>query len=288
MVGKRSNTLGLADSYTLNPLADPYKTQILAPLIQAARSRRWDVLYYAGNPNEEQAGAFPPFLDGRCDGLLCFTGCIDAQEVETILKTDLPVVFIGETQGEQAEHQGAIIDVDNEQGAYLGVSHLTSLGHTRIAMMQGVSISGNPNRIAGYRRALAERGLPSDDSLIYPTIAWEGSGYTQGIEILSRPAAERPTAVFCFNDVIAFGLLQAAVECGIRVPEDLSIVGFDDVLEAATTTPPLTTVRQPLAWIGQQAVEMLIEIIEGRLARDHRKTVPPELMIRYSTAPPPK
>jgi LacI family transcriptional regulator len=283
MVGKRMNTIGIADRYTASSLENPYKAQMLEPLVHAARASQWDVLYYSGHISDH---GYYGFLDGRSDGLLCFTGGIAQEEEEAILQTGLPVVFIGETPSGQSGNRGALIDVDNEIGAYLAVSHLTELGHTRIAMMQGIGISGNATRIAGYHRALAQGGLTRDDSLLYPTIAWEGSGYAEGLTLLAQKPTERPTAVFCFNDVLAFGLLKAAAESGVRVPEDLSVIGFDDVSPAATTSPPLTTIRQPLALIGQRAVEMLIGIIEGRLPRDVREIVLPELVLRTSTAPP--
>ena len=286
MVGKSTNTIGIADRYTATSLVDPYKAQILEPVTRTARASHWDVLYYSGHQNEAQAGGFPSFLDGRCDGLICFTGAVASYEVEAMLKSNLPVVFIGEIPETQDGHLGAIIDVDNAAGAFLAVSHLIALGHTRIGMMQGVGISGNQSRVQGYRRALSEQGLMVDEAWIYPTVAWEQSGYQQGITVLSLPPDERPTAIFCFNDVLALGLLRAAEECGVRVPHDLSVIGFDDVLPAASTSPPLTTIRQPLAWIGQRAVEMLIGIMGNHLSRHHHETVDPELIVRASTAPP--
>ncbi|MBC8135406.1 MAG: LacI family DNA-binding transcriptional regulator [Fibrella sp.] len=279
MVGKRTNTIGIADRYTDSAYINPYKTQILESLVQTARRNRLDVLYYSGHPSEEQVSNFPAYLDGRCDGLICYTGGIDQEEANAILQTGLPVVFVGETPFAQ---DGAVIDVDNEAGAYLAVTHLTELGHTRIAMMPGNGTSGNVERIAGYRRALAERNIAFDSAYLYSTYAWEDVAYEQGLHALALP--ERPTAVFCYNDPIAFGLLRAARELGIRVPEQLSIVGFDDIPPAAMTTPPLTTVRQPLSLIGQRAVEILIGVIEGNLPRNHREITPPDLILRSSTA----
>lgn len=287
MVGKRMNTIGIADQYTDGPLSDPYKTQILEPIIHTARANRWDILYYSGHPNSEQAGAFPSFLDGRSDGLICFTGSIAGDEVHAILRTNLPVVLIGETQGDPTEVSPAIIDVDNELGAYLGVTHLVGLGHKKIAMIQGVGISGNLNRVAGYRRALSEGGIVDSDLLLYETGVWEQAAYDHAVTILSQSITMRPTAIFCFNDLIAFGVLRAARDMGIHCPNELSVVGFDDVFAAAATSPPLTTVRQPLAEIGQRAVHILIGIIEGILPRDEREIVTPELVVRGSTAPPP-
>lgn len=286
MVGKRMNTIGIADEYVASPLSEPYKSQILEPIIHTARASRWDVLYYSGHPNSTESGGYASFLDGRCDGLLCFTGSIAPDELEAILSTDLPVVLIGEPPSDPRLYRGSVIDVNNELGAYLGVSHLTALGHTRIAMMQGISISGNLNRVAGYFRALADAGIAADDSLVYPSIAWAESAYEHALNALSLPLDERPTAIFCFNDILAFGVLRAATELGLKCPEQVSIVGFDDVFASATTSPPLTTVRQQLDQIGQRAVQILISIIEGSNPRNYREIVPPELVVRASSAPP--
>lgn len=283
MVGKRTNTIGIADRYTDSTQPNPYKIQILESVIQTARRNRLDVLYYSGHPSEEQVSSFPAYLDGRCDGLICYTGGIDQEEANAILLTGLPVVFIGETPYSQ---DGAVIDVDNETGAYLAVKHLTDLGHTRISMMPGNGTSGNVERIAGYRRALAERNITVNDADLYSTYTWEPIAYEQGIQALSRPPSERPTAIFCYNDTIAFGILRAAVDLNIPVPEQLSIIGFDDIAPAANTTPPLTTVRQPLALIGKRAVEILIGIVDGNLPRNYREIAPPELIVRSSTAAP--
>jgi LacI family transcriptional regulator len=283
MVGKKTNTIGIADRYIMNENSDPFKVQLVEPLIHAARVRHRHVLYYSGHVDED---GFTSFLDGRSDGLICITGSIDQEEAAAFLQTGLPVVFIGTSQSQDEGRHAAGIDVDNEMGAYLGVSHLTSLGHRRIAMLQGVGISGNEQRVAGYRRALSEAGIDVEERLIYPTIAWDVAAYNQVIQALADPHGIRPTAIFCFNDVLAFAALKAASDCGVKVPERLSIVGFDDVAHSAVTNPPLTTVRQPLAWIGERAVEILIEIIENRLPRNYHEQVEPTLIVRKSTSPP--
>ena len=283
MTGKKLDTIGIAERYSDSMHVSPYKTQILETLIVTARQKRWDVLFYSGHPSEEQISDFPAYLDGRCDGLICFTGGINQEEADVILRTGLPVVFIGETPYAQG---GAVIDVDSEAGAYLATQYLINLGHRRIGMLRGNGTAGNEERIAGYRRALTDGNLPVEEALLYPTYAWEGIAYEKGIEILSRPEAERPTAIFCFNDEVAFGLVRAARELGIAIPEQLSIVGFDDIPPAALTAPPLTTVRQPLSLIGQRVVEILLGIVAGELPPDYREIVPPELIVRASTAPP--
>ena len=281
MVGKRMNTIGIAERYSdSNEFGNHYKNAFLESILFAARRDRWDVLYYSGHPSEEQVGAFPAYLDGRCDGLLCFTGGINQDEADTICKTNLPVVFLGETP---YTHNGSVIDVDNEQGGYLATKHLIDLGHTRIAMMEGRSTSGNVERVRGYHRALSEADIRCGNQYLYPTYPWTGEGYQQAMSVFSLPPKQRPTAIFCFNDMIALGVLQAAAEQGISIPDDLSVIGFDDVLPASLSSPPLTTIRQPLRLMGTRAVEILISMVEGKTPRDYRELTTPELVIRNST-----
>ncbi len=282
MTGKRLNTIGIADRYQDSTLPENhYKSPILEGVIHAARRSRWDVLYYSGHPTEEQVNAFPAYLDGRCDGLICFTGSMDEEVGNAIVSTDLPVVFIA---GAPFARECAVVDIDNEAAAFMAVRHLIDLGHTRIGMMQGLTTAGNEARIAGYRRALSTAGLPFDETLLYPTFATADSGYTCALTVLSD--AGRPTAIFCFHDPLALDLMRAARELGIAVPDELSVVGFDDTIDAERAHPPLTTVRQPLRLIGSRAAEILIGIISGDISRNHRETVPHELVVRGSTAPP--
>lgn len=284
MVGKRLNTIGIADRYVDSTgMNNYYKTTIMESVLFAARRDRWDVLYYSGHPSEEQVSNFPAYLDGRCDGLLCFTGGITQEEATAIIKTGLPVVFVGTTP---YNHGGAVIDVDNEQGGYFAASHLLDLGHTRIGMLQSNITSGNAERTAGLRRAMAERNISVEERFFYSGAAWEGSGYELGSHISSLPESERPTAIFGFNDGMAIGLMKALQASNIRVPEQISVVGFDDTIPSASALPPLTTVRQPLTVIGQRAAEILIAIIDGVLPRDYSEIATPELIVRSSTTPP--
>jgi len=105
--------------------------------------------------------------------------------------------------------------------------------------------------------------------------------------MLRQPPSKRPTAIFCFHDSMALDLLQAAHELGVSVPDQLSVIGFDDILPAANSIPPLTTIRQPLNLIGSRAAEILIGMIAGEVPRNHREVVPHEFVLRGSTAPPP-
>jgi LacI family transcriptional regulator len=282
MTGKRSYTIGIADRYSTLDAPDQYKAQILEPLTHAVRSAKYDVLYYSGHP--EKIGGFPAFLDGRSEGLVCFTGSIPDEEIAAIKQSGLPIVFIAEPQAQDIRQSSAYVDVENEKGGFLATSHLISLGHKRIGMIQGFGVSGNLDRLAGYRRALDMAGIPFNESLLYPEIAWEQSPEDAVQTMLRQPVDERPTAIFCFNDVLALATMTAAQQAGIAVPEELSIIGFDDLPTAAVANPTLTTVRQPLSQIGKRAVEILIGIIEGQIPSDYHEILEPELVVRGSTA----
>lgn len=177
-----------------------------------------------------------------------------------------------------------LVETAHMQGGLLAVRHLLSLGHKRIACIGGpAGVMPSEQRIEGWRMALAETGAtPNADALL-----WRGGFTSQGgyeaMHAILR-TEQKPSAVFVCNDLMAIGALRAAHESGVRVPDELSIVGFDDIELSAYTSPPLTTVAQPKERIGALAVDMLLERVGGK-RRDARKVVlQPELLVRASTA----
>ena len=177
-----------------------------------------------------------------------------------------------------------LVETAHMQGGLLAVRHLLSLGHKRIACIGGpVGVMPSEQRIEGWRMALAEGGVtPNADTLLWRGGFTSQGGYEAMHAILRTEQA--PSAVFVCNDLMAIGALRAAHESGVHVPDDLSIVGFDDIELSAYTSPPLTTVAQPKERIGALAVDMLLERVGGK-RRDARKVVlQPELRVRASTA----
>lgn len=170
----------------------------------------------------------------------------------------------------------------NHAGARDLVNHLIASGHSRIAFVGGAPHTGQSReRQRGYEEALRDAGIPvRPDYLASGDFVFD-SGLRAARALLALP--ERPTAIFCANDDMAFGALQAAAELGLKVPADVSIAGFDDVPAAAAVTPPLTTVRQPLEEIGMRAVDELIAIIGGRQKSGSRIELPARLVVREST-----
>ncbi|MDQ5811949.1 MAG: substrate-binding domain-containing protein, partial [Actinomycetota bacterium] len=161
------------------------------------------------------------------------------------------------------------------------VEHLIGRGHTRIGMIAGQS-GPRQARVRGYRAALAAHGLPLDESLIRDGDFSEDGGYRAMQSLLDRP--HPPTAVFAANDVMAMGALVSIREAGLEVPEDIAVVGFDDIPVARLITPRLTTVAQFQENLGVRAAEMLLERLDGTIPEHGRsEEMPYELVVREST-----
>lgn len=219
----------------------------------------------------------------RIDGLIVVsTGAGDDDSLVTQLHgLRIPTVLVDR---EIADPACDLVETAHMQGGLLAVRHLLSLGHKRIACIGGpVGVMPSEQRIEGWRMALAEAGaVPNADALLWRGGFTSQGGYEAMHAILRTEHA--PSAVFVCNDLMAIGALRAAHESGVHVPDDLSIVGFDDIELSAYTSPPLTTVAQPKERIGALAVDMLLERVGGK-RRDARKVVlQPELRVRASTA----
>ncbi|MDQ1727241.1 MAG: LacI family transcriptional regulator, partial [Frankiaceae bacterium] len=177
------------------------------------------------------------------------------------------------------------VSAANFAGARDASEHLTGLGHRRIGVISvDPPLAAGDERLGGHASALAAVGALVDSSLIRYGEPIEPTGLRAGGELLDL--ADRPTAIVCFNDKVAVGVLHAAAERGISVPDELSVVGFDDIDVSRATTPQLTTVRQPLQEMGRMAVMTLMRVIEGHDAEALHIELAAELVVRGTTAPP--
>ncbi|MBD0839854.1 LacI family DNA-binding transcriptional regulator [Streptomyces sp. TRM68416] len=176
------------------------------------------------------------------------------------------------------------VGATNWRGGQAATRHLLGLGHRHIAMISGPDHPFCRARLSGYLSALAEAGLPLDSCPVVKTQLTREHGYAAARELLSRP--ERPTAVFTANDMQAHGVYQAARELGLRIPHDLSVVGFDDVPAVAWMDPPLTTVHQPLAEMATAATELALALGRGEQVPQRGLEIATTLTLRESTAPP--
>lgn len=237
----------------------------------------------SGRVAEREAAYVRYLLNGRADGALLLAEpqadwfAIPRRNVQGVA----PVVIISEVA---AGHPGPAVTIDNEAAAAAAVGHLVSLGHRRIAHVTGPTANIlTRQRVAGYRRALAAAGIAWQADL-----EWPGDfGLTGGRAALAAFAAmdRPPTAVFCANDESAMGFISAAHLAGVRVPQDVSVMGFDDIHFAQAFSPALSTIRQPRSEMGTAAMRLLLALLAD--AAPGPVALPFTLMPRDSTAPPP-
>jgi LacI family transcriptional regulator len=221
-------------------------------------------------------------LQGRVDGLLVAAATSDGDYYRSLLG-DVPAVLVNRKEPGDIP---AVL-VDDEAGAALAVQHLLSLGHRRVAHVAGPQNADTARRrLEGYLSALSFDGVEArSEWVVEASVYDEAAGHLAATRLLGLEP--RPTAIFAANIRLAIGALAAARRLGLSIPEDVSVVGFDDTPLAAFLEPPLTTVRMPLAELGGQAVESLLAEMDGRRASDVLVTLPPELVLRASTAAPP-
>ncbi len=281
---QRTRTIGLV----VPSIADPFFADVFDGVEQVARAAGLSVFVSAAHNNPEQEmAAIETFHRRRVDGVLVSSSRLSSPSLERLNDLQVPVVLINRQAEAQQERVHSVM-VDDQAGACAAVEHLIQLGHHRIGYLGvGNRPLSNQHRLAGYREALQQAGIGMDDTWI--AIAPEEDRlYRDDVaagETLIHPLVEAGvTAVFCYNDMVAIGALMNCHEHHIAVPDDLSIVGFDDNQIAQYVTPPLTTVHQPKFELGQQGMRMLIDLIEEREVQS--RMLPPTLVVRASTAAP--
>jgi len=217
------------------------------------------------------------FVGQGVEGIIVITAQVSAVEALTDCPTDIPLVAVGCGMAPPVHS----VAVDNAEGAALATRYLLGLGHRTVHHMSGPSSWLDAEaRVEGWREALREAGAPEPD--LIPGDWSAASGYERGQQIARDDSV---TALLCANDQVALGLIRALSEHGRRVPEDVSVVGFDDIPEAAYFLPPLTTVRQDFGELGRRALDALVGLIFDRDAAPADPVVP-QFVVRSSAAPP--
>jgi LacI family transcriptional regulator len=257
-----------------------YLVEVLDGIVNAAYEQGYNVSLHTRLRPDLEAEQLPDLLDRRIDGLFLIAPHNDSPLIPRLAESALPFVVIG------IERPGPAInwiDVDNGMGAAMAADHLLKLGHRRIA-----HIAGHPRQWAAQVRARSFRKqveAAGGECRIIPCSRFDqGDARDAARKILG--SSDRPTAIFAANDGMALGVLQAAAERGLRVPHDLSVIGFDDMREAASTEPALTTIRQPMGAMGRRAAEWLVARLKDESHPALAELAPPELIVRASTAAP--
>lgn len=269
---------------------EPFSTEILKGAGSALADTGYALLAYTGGAS---ARTVRPGWERRYLSRLSGT-LIDGAVLVTPTVVDpdagVPVVAVDPHAGPGGMPS---VDSDNLAGAMLAVRHLLDLDHRRIGFLGGRrDLESSALREAGYVQALLDAGVTPDPALMHVAEYRRGAAYDATAAMLALP--DPPTAVFAANDVSAMGILDAAARLGVRVPDQLSVVGFDDIPESASTTPPLTTVRQEIQQLGAVAVRLLLDLLDGAAdagapvgAATHER-LPTSLVVRGSTTRPPR
>jgi DNA-binding LacI/PurR family transcriptional regulator len=278
LVMGQTRTVGVV----VTSIADPFIASVVQAIESAAHDQGYAVILCSSNSAPEREIAAVEMLQSkRVDGVIVASSRIGALYQEHLERLSVPIVLIN-SHSKYSEHYTYAVSVDNRQGGYLATAHLAQLGHRRIAYVARPSDhSSNLERQEGYRQALTGAGLPYAPSLVTPCSGRVESGAQVLPQLLALP--EPPSAVFCYNDLTAIGLLHAAREAGLTLPGDLAVVGFDDIPLASYVCPPLTTVAQPHGEMGRQAVQMTLALKQARDEQFSNIVLAGQLIIRESS-----
>ncbi|WP_327248323.1 LacI family DNA-binding transcriptional regulator [Streptomyces sp. NBC_01320] len=264
-------------------MGNPFFVDVVRGAERTARDAGLGVMVCnSGQSVQEEADYLALFAEQRVRGALVTSADSSGRTLREFRRFGIPFVVVDRVDGNE---EGCSVAVDNVAGGALAIRHLTAAGHRRIAFVSGPEhLKQVQDRRAGALAALDEAGLPHEALHELPTDRLDvAAGRDAGARLLGL--ARRPTAVFCANDLLALGVLQTLYTAGVRVPDDIAIVGYDDIEFAAAATVPLTSVRQPAYAIGSIAADLLLQET-GEKAGEHRHehvVLPPELVVRQSS-----
>ena len=281
LIKRETRTIGVL----LPDMFGEFFSEVIRGLDQVARQRHYSLLVTCTHGEPQSAEAMVRIMHGKVDGLVVLSSDIEMYAPLKELLRRTPVVFLNHVQGPGAD-QFDSISVDNHSGAMAMTRYLMGLGHERIVFVKGPDGNGDADeRLQGYREAM--KGQPGDAPNFMEISGdfSEGSGYQATGRIVQMEP--RPTAIFAANDAMAIGILCALKERGIRVPEDISLAGFDDIPMVRYLSPPLSSIRTPIPELGSGAAERLLAMIEaGGAIRPRQQTLEVLLVARASTGPP--
>lgn len=283
LVSRRARIVGLVLIRTPHHIdADIFLTQVLDGLIQTTQKHSMRLLLDLVEQSTSDATYLEMIQSKRIDGLIISGPRTENTALCSLVEEGFPLVLMGQLP----DPDFCYVDIDNRAAARMAVEHLVGLGHRRIGCITNAHISYTAaiERLQGYRDALEVHNIRYRDEWVRYGDFTPDSGHEQMSGLLDR--SELPSAVFVASDVVAFGAMAAIRERGLRIPEDMAVVGFDDVPFARYFTPPLTTAHLPAADLGRQAGEMLIKLIRGDSLAERHILLDTQLMVRESCGAP--
>jgi DNA-binding LacI/PurR family transcriptional regulator len=276
LVTRRTRTIGLV----VTRVDDPFAGEVTCGIEQAANDHEYAVFLASSNADpERERKVVRALAERRVDGIIVTSSRVGALYLSLLEELNVPIVLVNDQYPGQFGHS---VMIENLEGSRAAVDHLIGLGHRRIAYVgDRLGYQSDAERLTGYRQALTRAKIE-----VVAALAIEGDGRPEAaIEAVGRLLAlpVPPTAICCYNDMTALGAMRAIRARGLRVPEDVSVTGFDDLFFAAFLQPPLTTVRQPMRLMGKLAMENLFKLMSGEESVAQSKVVA-ELIVRASTA----
>ena len=276
-------------------LSDPFCVPIMRGIHEAAHKAGYMPLLMDAQTQRRLFDSYlHTLLERRAEGVIVIASWVfeETNLLSDIRKNNVPILIVGRDLTARGINS---ILVDNEAGGAMAARHLYELGHRRIAVIRGPEeMCDSAPRWKGIRKVASETGLILDEKLVFelPSVVGPASGFEGGQQFARQMlGSRRPfTAVLAFDDLTALGVVRGLAECGVRVPEDCSVMGFDDVLPAEVATPAISTIRQPLHEMGIEAAEQILAAIKaaptGAAAHARLHMTCPELVARTSTATP--
>jgi DNA-binding LacI/PurR family transcriptional regulator len=276
LVTQKTQTIGVI----VTSIADPFNGEVVHGIEEVAHDHAYSILLATSHTDPDRVIAVVrSFQERRVDGILITASRVGALYVPQLSEMQVPIMLVNNRHDDKLVHS---VTINNLESSRRATQHLIELGHKRISYLgDRLGFQSNIERFAGYQRALAEAGLA-----MRPDFVIHGNGRPKAAmrafeHLLNQ--RERPTAIFCYNDMSGLGVLRAAIIAGINVPHELSVVGFDDLYFTPYLQPPLTTIRQPKRAMGKLAMQRLLDLVAGKsLAK--MATVEGELIVRSSTA----
>lgn len=276
LASRRTNIIGLVTPAGVSTLfTDPYFPQLIHGVSSACNTHQYTVMLWLAEPEFERRTISQVLHNGLLDGVIVSSMVMDDPIVQSLYESKMPFILVGRHPTLDVN----FIDVDNVQGGVDATSYLLRANHKRVATITGpLNMIAGHDRYEGYKKAHQMRNTEALPELMAEGDFTETGGYVAMKKLLPY----HPDAVFAASDMMAIGAMRAIREAGLNVPEDISVVGYDDLPTASQLTPPLTSIRQPTARMGSLAVDTLIDILQDPQPQPRHLLLGTELIVRSS------
>ncbi|MCY9665812.1 LacI family transcriptional regulator [Paenibacillus alginolyticus] len=274
---KRLQTIG----FMMPSIANPFMAEIARVIEDYGRQHGFSLIICSTDNDPEREKEYISILREKyIDGIIIGTGLLNDKSIKKIIESNIPVVMLARDVPSLAVDA---VFVDDFLGGFQAASYLIELGHEKIAMItEDLKISPARKRVEGYRKALEEAGIKYDEKLVIQNNVTYNDGMLASEQLLKVPSP--PTAIFASTEALAIGAIKRVRELGLRLPEDISIVGFDNTMFGQMFDPQITTIAQPIYDMGQKVMELLIEEINEPKKVKQRIVMTPELVVGGTTA----